>query len=159
MNILSLLDTGADASVLSCQMFAKIQREEPQSVIKYLKATRIDGLQGASGAGLRVLAMVVLRLCFGELVINQKFHLVENIRESLLLGSDFFWKYNPEINFKEKIIVIGNQKLSIRGKFQKDLCGFPVTIDCNTTIGPHSLNILPGHVNHDIKGDYVFSSE
>ena len=30
-----------------------------------------------------------------------------------------------------------------------------VTIACNTTFGPHSVNVLPFHIENDTKGDFV----
>ena len=154
LKICSLLDTGADASVLSYRTFSKIQRQENHAILKYVNATREDSLQGASGEGLKVRAVVVLRMKLGELVVAQKFHLVENIKESLLLGSDFFWNHNPEINFKDKSITIKDQRLQICGKFQRASFS-PVTIACNTTIGPHSVNVLPCHLENDTKGDFI----
>ena len=114
--IRSLLHTGADACVLSYKTFSKIQRQGSHTILKHVNSTREDSLQGALGEGLKVRAVAVLRVNLGDLAIAQKFHLVENIRESLLLGSDFFWNHNPAINFKS--ITIRDQKLPTCGKFQ-----------------------------------------
>jgi len=96
-----LIDTGSGNTILSKQ-FA----DEAKLVLKPVESEDFSTLFAANGSKLHVVGMADIQFYISGLCIPHSVHVVENISETLIFGSDFLRRNQVIVDFKLGIVSI-----------------------------------------------------
>ena len=95
MEIISLIDTGAEISVLRKDVYTQI----PSQLVKKQEASTVEYCLGPDGSALYPFCTATVRLKLNGYVFTHTFIVLETLKKSMILGSDFLCKENARIVF------------------------------------------------------------
>ncbi len=97
---MTLIDTGADASLISKRLFDKLQNKPKLDRIK-------PNLQTASGEALTITGQITLSFTMNGLPLTQKFFVVNGLNRNLILGRDWLKDHGVRLYFDLGMLRIG----------------------------------------------------
>ena len=106
-HLLALLDSGANISVISREMFQLFQPK-----VECIQSPDFKEVSGVGGERHQVLSKVSLNLCVDNLSLYQNFHVITG-RHDMILGLDFLCKYDVKVDFGEGTVSIGNTTVKL----------------------------------------------
>ena len=95
MEIISLIDTGAEISVLRKDVYTQL----PSQLVKKQEASTVEYCLGPDGSALYPFCTATVRLKLNGYVFTHTFIVLETLKKSMILGSDFLCKENARIVF------------------------------------------------------------
>jgi hypothetical protein len=95
LNVTSIMDSGSSRSLLNPRFSDELQR---RGIGERLPSTDVQ-LSGASGKKLKILSRIRIPLTFGSVTFDHEFLVVSELRQAMLLGTDFFFLTNASIDF------------------------------------------------------------
>ena len=101
----SLIDTGADKSVIRYDVYRKIPKK---FIVRTFKSADPPCVS-ATGDPLEVVVEAEIRFMIGRAALAHAFKAVKNLRKQLILGNDFMEANDANLSFKHRT-------LGLRGK-------------------------------------------
>ena len=101
----SLIDTGADRSVIRYDVYRKIPKKLIMNTFKSTDPPCVT----ATGDPLEVVVEAEIRFMIGRAALRHTFKAVKNLRKQLILGNDFLEANDADLSFKHRT-------LGLRGK-------------------------------------------
>lgn len=151
IHILSLIDTGAQISLISESVFNKI---DSSLVLEKHKPEII--LRGVTGHELKATKRVMMKFKIGTKILTHEFHVVKDLNKSIILGIDFLNSHKAKLDFSKRTLAIGKQIVLLKSKseLEKSAC---TIVHCKRkrTIAPMSVAFIELGVKKPTKGSYV----
>ena len=140
----SLVDTGADISLISREAFDKISKKH------VLRFSRKDctPLQSVSGHKLKNVGTAVLPVEISKFCRTFKFQIVDGLKNHCIIGNDFLSHFGAKLDFGKKTLNIHNNVIPLRP--QHLTCQSVtslVRLSKKTTIPAQSYVELPAYIN------------
>lgn len=104
----ALLDTGASISCISEQLMQELR-------MKHINTNANQFVRSISGSFLKVIGETEINFIIDSCLLNNTFVVIKDINQKLILGQDFFHKYNVVIDFH-------NNCITLKGCFQTKFC-------------------------------------
>ena len=98
----SLVDTGADCSLMHCRVYNQL-KDRPKLVNKKVY------LQSASGSELKCDGSITVQVCVGGTEMSQDFYMIRDLNRNLILGLDWMKQNNVKIYMDLKCIRINGK--------------------------------------------------
>ena len=151
LHVLSLIDTGAQISLISESIFKKI---DSSLVLEKHKPEII--LRGVTGHELKTIKRVFIKFKIGTKLLTHEFHVVKNLNKSIILGIDFLNSHKAKLDFSKRTLAIGKQivLLKTQSEMEKSACTI-VYVKRKRTIAPMSVAFIELGVRKQIKGSFV----
>ena len=108
----SLVDTGADISLISKETFDKIN---PKNVSEFSTENCVP-LQSVSGQKLQSFGTAVLQVQMSKFSQPFKFQIVDGLKNQCILGSDFLSEFSVQLDFGEKTMNIEGHVIPLRAQ-------------------------------------------
>ena len=144
----ALVDTGADKSVISENLFNSLEKKD---IVKVEKCN--SEVCGVTGHKLMLLGSVLLKFKIGRTDIQHKFFIICNIVKPLILGSDLFMGRKDlkiKIDCSNKTLSVGNSTALLKNKKSVQSCNLVQVID-KTVVKPYSVTHIPTKVRGRVK--------
>ena len=142
-----MVDSGADLSLISSKFLEKLS---PKIRVKH---DRNVTLKSASGHNLKVLGYCELPVQFSKENLKFTFFIVQELRKSVILGSDFLKRFKAQWDFENQCLRIGKSIMVLRSQ-----TGTPeaALVRCSekVVIPPNTTKIVPCATNTK-RGDAV----
>ena len=106
----ALVDSGADISLISREMFNKIAAKN----ISEFSTENCIPLQSVSGHKLENFATVVLEVKMSKFSQPYRFQIVDGLRNSCILGNDFLSDFGAQLDFGQKTLNIEGNVIPLR---------------------------------------------
>ena len=135
-----MVDTGADKSVISENLFNSLEKKD---IVKVEKCN--SEVCGVTGHKLKLLGSVLLKFKIGRTDIQHKFFIICNIVKPLILGSDLFMGRKDlkiKIDCSNKTLSVGNSTVLLKNKKSVQSCNLVQVID-KTVVKPYSVTHIP----------------
>ena len=145
----ALVDTGADATLISKHAFDKISSQFKTS----LNTQQLPNLTSASGHKLPVYGTSKIKIKFGSRVLPYRFIIVK-IQKPLILGSDFLSCFNFKWDFQQQTLSLNNIVVQLQDKRDVTDVGL-VRVSTRTYIPPSRSVLVNCIIPKHIKGDCV----
>ena len=136
----ALVDTGADKSVISENLFNSLEKKD---IVKVEKCN--SEVCGVTEHKLKLLCSVLLKLKIGRTDIQHKFFIICNIVKPLIMGSDLFMGRKDlkiKIDCSNKTLSVGNSTVLLKNKKSVQSCNLVQVID-KTVVKPYSVTHIP----------------
>ena len=140
----SLVDSGADISLISRQAFDKI----PQKYVFQFSRKGCTPLQSVSGHRLKNFGTAVLPVEMSKFCKTFRFQIVEGLKNHCILGNDFLSHFGAKLDFGKKTLNIHNNVIPLRP--QQLTCQSVTSLvrtSEKTTIPAQSYVELPAYIN------------
>ena len=111
----SLIDTGADCSVIRYDIYKKIPKG---CIVKTFKISTPPCVS-ATGNPLEIVAEARIKFQLGRVPLEHTFKVAKNLRKTLILGSDFLGANGASIDFKKRELNIGGKYVILGNKAGK----------------------------------------
>lgn len=144
----SLIDTGADKSVVSTKFLESLDKKD---ILKFEKSSH--RCCGVTGHELRMAGSVVLKFKIGNTHIKHKFYVIGNIVKPVILGSDLLMgrkDLKVKIDCANRIMSIGNSVVILKNKEVIEQ-NYLVQVLEKTVIKPNSVNHIPSKISGNPK--------
>lgn len=97
----ALVDSGAAGSVISTRLFAKIN---PEGIVESRSDRDLSEFTTASGEPLTTFGCYEIPFKLKKMRLRQAFHIMGNIEEACILGTDFLEDFKANINMETRLI-------------------------------------------------------
>ena len=101
----SVIDTGADCSVMRLDLFKKLP---PEIILTSVKPNQPPCIS-ATGSPLEVVREARIRLRIGPVLVTHRFRVANNLKKPLILGSDFLSATGATIHFGQRKMVLNDR--------------------------------------------------
>ena len=106
----SLLDTGADVSILNWSVFKTI----PQSNVIHICKTKCIPLNSASGHGIKSIGSATVRMYINGVPYVVDFVLTSGFKFDILIGIDFVYQQKAKLDFENNTMIIGKKIICLK---------------------------------------------
>ncbi len=136
LEVVSLIDTGSDISVLSQETFNRLGS---QPVIE-----PVEGATSVTGQRLEITGRVRLPIQIGWKDFTFDFYVIPNIVQPMILGSDFLVKHEAKLDMEQKTLSLGNLVVLLQqNAATRDNTNCLMQVTENMTVPPRTLQMVP----------------
>ncbi len=147
----ALVDTAADVSIISEELFSKL----PQSNILHFQQWN-KTIVGVTGHDLVSLGQVKLKFGIGKIQLVYYFEVIRNLRKTMILGANFYEDFEAVLDYQDKTIRIGKEIILLQDKNSVSKQTFEcalVKVGKTTRIPPFSYAHIPCKTNLPVNTD------
>ena len=140
----SLVDSGADISLISKETFDKIAAKD----VCDFSTKNCVPLQSVSGHKLKNFGTVVLQVKLAKFSQPHRFQIVNGLRNQCILGNDFLSNFGAQLDFGQKTLNIDGNVIPLRPqRLTCDSVTSLVRVPQQVTIPAQSYVEIPGQIN------------